>query len=120
MLTFLLSLFLFGKADINDNYHVYLGRDPRNQKPSPVIAIEYTTNYAQSRENQTMLFEMHPAYVYNAVQIMSDHDTFTINGVQYTKENEGLLPDWQPRLLAATAEMVVFEISQPNRINDNC
>lgn len=79
-----------------------------------------TTNYAQSRKLKAMLFELHPDYVYNAVQIMSDHDTFDIDGVEHNKSTEGIQPDWQPRFLAATAEAVYYESSQPNRINDNC
>lgn len=80
----------------------------------------YTTNYAQSRENKTMILGQHPAYVYNALQLMSDHDVFEVDGTQYHKETEGIQPDWAPRKLTASAEMTIFKTSQPNRINDNC
>ncbi len=79
-----------------------------------------TTNYAQYRETRTLLMDLHPSYVYNALQAMSDHDTFTIKSVEYNKITEGIAPDYAPGYLAASAEIVYFESSQPNRINDNC
>ena len=45
MLEFMISLLILGKADINDNWHVYAGTDPRYDTPQPVIAIEYTVKF---------------------------------------------------------------------------
>lgn len=78
------------------------------------------TIYAQSRETKTLIMDIHPPYVFNALQIMSDHDTFKIDTVQYKKINEGIQPDYQPGFLAGTTELTYYESSQPNRINDNC
>lgn len=77
------------------------------------------TNYAESVEVLELIFDRHPAYIYNMVQIMSDADIWKIDGVNHSKEDGGLVPEWLPRLLAATMTMIVFVASQPNRINDN-
>jgi len=45
MLTFLISLLVFGKGDINDNCHVYLGKHPQTQRAAPVVAVEFTKDF---------------------------------------------------------------------------
>lgn len=49
MFEFIIALLLFGKGDVNDNWHVYAGQDPRNHKVAPVVApvvaIEYTQRF---------------------------------------------------------------------------
>jgi len=45
MFKFIIALLLFGKADVNDNVHVYLGKDPKNKMPAPVVAVEYTKEF---------------------------------------------------------------------------
>lgn len=78
-----------------------------------------STNYAESSEVQELLFELHPPYIYNMVQTMSDADVWKIDDIKYTKEDGGIVPDWKEKFLMATASMNVLESSQPNRINDN-
>lgn len=102
-----------------------LARKKRPTYGQTVLDQEHTnTNtlsivYAESRRVEELLFDLHPDYIYNMVQTMSDCDRWLIDNIVYTKEDAGIIPDWQPRFLAATASMNVFKASQPNRINDN-
>ena len=45
MLTFLFSLLMLGKGDVNENCHVYLGLHPGTQQVAPVIALEITKEF---------------------------------------------------------------------------
>lgn len=45
MFKFLITLLIFGKGQINDNWHVRSGKDTNIKKKSISISVEYETDF---------------------------------------------------------------------------
>ncbi len=76
--------------------------------------------YVDSVETIEMWVHDVPAYIHQALRLGVVHDSFTVNGTQYTKVAGGYSPDWDtPNSLMAPVIVKIREKYQDTK-NENC
>ena len=75
--------------------------------------------YSSTTKTRRLTIDQVPEYIHDAIAIGLEHDTFTIDTVEYVHEEEEYEPNWRKSSLLAYSDVEVIEDDQ-NLVNDNC